>query len=172
MVREDSINFVLENIILTFEEVGVSWWHFSIFAFRQNVSNVSISDFIIETFPPDDNLTVPYRNIYKRNSKRYDHTVMTADKDYHRNWWRFRSTSWYMLSRSLSLVARRWLNFMLWFILLHNLNVTFLKVGEIADNHKKMMSQRTKPISEWSCLIKLIFSGILSFLAGYFHIGW
>ena len=49
------------------------------------LSKFSISDFIVETFPADDNFNCFLENIYKSNSKRYHHTVMTADKDYHRN---------------------------------------------------------------------------------------
>ena len=41
--------------------------------------------------------------------------------------------------------------------------------GEVSDNHYKMTSQRTKPISEWSYQADLF--GILSFLAGDFNIG-
>ena len=54
MVREDSINFLFENIILTFRKVGFPDDIFQYLHFV-NLLSVSISDFIIETFPADDN---------------------------------------------------------------------------------------------------------------------
>ena len=86
MFREDLINFVLENIILTLGRWGFLMTFFNICISCQNLSSVSISDVTVEIFPADDKtLTVSYKNMYKSNSKRYNHTVVTADKDYHRN---------------------------------------------------------------------------------------
>ena len=85
MVREDLINFVLENIILTLGRWGFPDDIFQYLHFFKIYEVLAYQILYLKHFQLMTTLTVSYKNIYKSNSKRYDHTVMTADKDYHRN---------------------------------------------------------------------------------------